>query len=553
MGNSWTRLEEESWPEAGGVVLRLRRERGRGKDTGTVLDRLRVAADWAVDADVQYGELLDDGREPLVAVHTGHGTGSGRVGRETLEAYRRLRLSVGALIRPVLLEAPRLDDLYPFQRAGAAWLVDRTEAILADDMGLGKTVQVIAALRVLFNRGDIRSAIVICPKSMIGTWERECARWAPELGVAVLTPMATVRDCAWRCVARHRHVVVTNYEQFRRPPTVLLEAPPDVVVADEAHRLRNYGTQATSGCFQLRPKRFWALTGTPLERDAEDLATLLSLVAPRRFAPGDARTLHQTSLAARARAYVLRRRKAEVLDDLPDVLDTIETLELREAQAQAQRKAIRQYRLHGRPGDELALVTRLQALCDIDPDTKESCKLDRIVYTLGRVRGQGEKAVVFSQRLEPLRELHRRIRDRWGADAVELLVGDMDSDAREEAVARFRSEGRRLALLASSRVGGEGLTLVEANHVFMVNQWWNPSANDQARDRVVRIGQRRKVRVYRYCCRGTVEEALERILESKRELVEDIVERFAADVDGAWSAIVRDVGIEELVPAESAE
>ena len=98
-------------------MLRLRREQGRGKGTGTVLDRLRVAADWAVDTDVQYGELLDDGREPLVVVHAGHRTGSGRVGRETLEAYRRLRLSVGALILPVLLEAPRLDDLYPFQRA----------------------------------------------------------------------------------------------------------------------------------------------------------------------------------------------------------------------------------------------------------------------------------------------------------------------------------------------------------------------------------------------------------------------------------------------------
>ena len=553
LGGSWVRLAEERWAESGGVVLSLRGERGQGRTTGTVLDRLRLAAEWAVDLDAQYAELLKKGRNPLVTVPSGGDGAPARVDRETIDAYRRLQLGVGALIFPVLRERPHLDDLYPFQRTGTEWLVDKAECILADDMGLGKTVQVIAALRLLFNRGHVRTAIVVCPKSLTGTWERECARWAPELGVGVLTPPAAIREEAWRVLVRHRHVLVTNYEQFRRPPAVLLEKPPDVVVADEAHRLRNYGSQTTYGCFQLRPKRFWALTGTPLERDAQDLATLLSLVAPTKFAPTDAKTLHATSLRARAAPYVLRRRKADVLNDLPDVLDTVESLELTEAQARSQQEAVRRYRLQGGPGDELALLTRLQTICDIDPGTRESCKLDRILYTLGRVREQEERAVVFSHRLEPLRELERRIAERWGRQAVELLVGDMDGHARERAVGRFRGDERCLALLASSRVGGEGLTLVEANHVFLVNQWWNPSANDQARDRVVRIGQQRKVRVYRYCCRGTVEEALEKILQSKRELVDDIVERFAAGDDGAWSTIVREVGIDRLVPSGATE
>ena len=547
LGDSWTRFEEEGWPASGGLVLRLRREQGRGSTTGTALDRLRLAAEWALDLDVQYAELLAKGRNPLVTVPAGGGVVPGRVDREAIDAYRRLQLGVGALILPVLRDPPQLDDLYPFQRAGTKWLVGRTECILADDMGLGKTVQVIAALRLLFNRGHARNAVVVCPKSLVGTWERECERWAPELGVAVVTPPAAIREEVWRNLVRRRHILVTNYEQFREPPTVLLESPPDVVVADEAHRLRNYGAQSTYGCFQLRPGRFWALTGTPLERDTEDLVTLLSLVAPRSFAPSDAKALHPTSLRARAAPYVLRRRKADVLEDLPDVLDAVETLELRGAQARAQQTAIREYRLQGRPGEELALLTRLQAICDIEPETKASCKLDRILYTLGHVHDQGERAVVFSYRLAPLRELQRRITDRWGGHAAELLVGDMDARAREQAVARFRADERRLALLASSRVGGEGLTLVEANHVFLINQWWNPSANDQARDRVVRIGQQRKVRVYRYCCRGTVEEVLEKILKSKRELVDDIVERLAADDDGAWKAVVREVGMEKLV------
>ena len=413
-------------------------------------------------------------------------------------------------------------------------------------MGLGKTVQVIAAMRILFNRACVRTAVVMCPKSLIGTWERECARWAPELGLAVLVPPALIREEAWNALAGRRHVLLTNYEQFRRLPEVLQRTPPDLVIADEAHRLRNYGAQVTYGCFQLRPKRFWALTGTPLERDAEDLATLLSLVAPKSFAPGDGKALHRTSLTARARPYVLRRRKADVLDDLPDVLDTTETLELTPAQARAQRAAMERHRLQDTPGDTLALLTRLLGLCDIDPVSKESSKLDRILYLLAGVREQGEKAVVFSHRLEPLEELNRRITAYWGTEAVELLVGDMDREARERTVLRFRTDERCRALLASSRVGSEGLTLVEANHVFLANQWWNPSANAQARDRVVRIGQRRKVRVYRFCCTGTIEEGLERILKSKRELVENVMERLASGDESAWKAIVEEVGVDTL-------
>ena len=155
--------------------------------------------------------------------------------------------------------------------------------------------------------------------------------------------------------------------------------------------------------------------------------------------------------------------------------------------------------------------------------------------------------MVFSHRLEALRELRCRITKRWGEEAGVLLVGDMDGVERERAVTHFRNSDAALALLASTRIGGEGLTLVEANHVFLFNQWWNPSANDQARDRVVRIGQRRKVRVYRFCCRGTIEEALERILKSKRELFDDAVERLAQSESAVWSRVPSEVGMERLL------
>lgn len=489
--------------------------------------RFSVAAEWALDLDVQYRDLLQLGHRIQIRVPFKFKSLAVRPKQQTVEDYWRLRLPVGELLNPMFRNLPDMHRLlYPFQREGVQWLLKQTSAILADDMGLGKTVQAISAIRVLFNRAKVRTGLVVCPKSLIANWEREFRQWAPELGVAVLTPDARIREKAWAALARRRHVLITNYEQLRDPPRVLLRVPPDLIVADEAHRLRNRNAQLTSGNVKLRPKRYWALTGTPLERDLEDLATLLSVVAPRDFGPNDGK-LHPSSLRSRARPYILRRRKEDVLSQLPVVMETNEELDLSEAQKKAYRAAVNYYRSTNRVGDELALLTRLLSLCDMEPKSKDSCKIDRIIDLLEEINNQQEKAVVFSYRLAPLRELERRMTQKWGSKSTELLVGEMDARSRDDAVSRFQNSDDVLALLASSRVGSEGLTLVEANHVFFFNQWWNPSANNQAKDRVVRIGQKRRVQVHRFWCRGTIEDSLKRILESKQELFDDTVERFA--------------------------
>ena len=502
------------------------------------------AARWALEMDAQLAAMVESGKEVRVPFSLTASSLTTRVFEETATAYRNLRLGTGDLVRPWLLEPPPLDALYPFQRDGVDWLRERAGAILADDMGLGKTVQVVFALRLLFNEAAIRSVLVACPKSLLDVWERELLRWAPELGVAVLTPPGRMRDQAWGAVTGRRHVLVTNYEQLREPAAALRASTLDLVVADEAHRLRNFGAHVTAGIDLLARRRFWALSGTPLERDLEDLATLLSLVEPARFAPSDSR-LHPASLRSAARPYILRRSKEDVLDELPPVLDRTETVDLNQGQAEAYQDAVSEYRRGSTPGAELALLTRLRSVCDLHVESGDSSKIDRIMERLTAVRGQAEKAVVFAHLLAPLFELERRIESQWGSGAVRRLVGSMGQSERERAVREFRTDPDVLALVASSRVGGEGLTLVEANHVFLIDQWWNPSANDQARDRVVRIGQKRTVHVYRFCCRGTIEERLQEILESKRELFEDAVGRLDPDV--ALKGIVREEGLESLV------
>ena len=201
-----------------GLILRLRSHSEGRSEATTVARRLALASEWALDLDAQYRDLVRAGRSPQIRVPAMPHVGGGRVRTETLAEYRTLRLGTGELIRPLLLDPPELKELYPFQRQGVEWLRGRCGAILADDMGLGKTVQVISAMRLLFNRAAIRNVLVVCPKGLVATWERELGRWAPELGVAILTPPARIREDAWRTVAGRCHVLLTHYEQLRTPP-----------------------------------------------------------------------------------------------------------------------------------------------------------------------------------------------------------------------------------------------------------------------------------------------------------------------------------------------
>ena len=417
---------------------------------------------------------------------------------------------------PLLLPLAVSEPLYRFQRSGVAWLLRHDRAILADDMGLGKTAQVLAALRRLMRLGKAVSAVVAAPKTLVSTWMTETSKWAPELLVS--TPVGNAKSFEeverfWQRELRRSHLIVTNYEQVRDPPAALLEMPPDVLVADEAHRLRNADSQTHQGFRDIRSPRLWALTGTPVERHPGDLAVLLSLLFPHRYAADDD-DLEISALRARARPYLLRRTKNQVLQDLPSARYQTETLDLLPSQRAAYDRAIREG-ASSQDSGLLALFTQLRSICDLSPDGRESVKLDRIADLCREIAAKVEKAVVFSYLLDPLQELARRFRTSSGVGAT-VLTGSLSERERLHAVDRFKADPDCHVLLASMRVASEGLTLTEANHVLFVNRWWNPSANAQAADRVLRIGQHRPVTVYYFVARNTVEDRLESLLERKQ-------------------------------------
>jgi SNF2 family DNA or RNA helicase len=436
------------------------------------------------------------------------------------------RSAAAELVRPLVLPPPSEGDLRRFQVKGVDWLVGGSARILADDMGLGKTVQAIAALRRLIALGQARNCLVVAPKSLVANWAHELARWAPELVVLRVNPGAAQKKEVWGLLLRRAHVLITNYEQLRTPPAILTTEGVSVFIADEVHRARNAESQITQGIKLIVRSRFWGLSGTPVERDASDLATLLSIAEPSRFSADDAR-LPVEFLREVARPFVLRRNKQTVLTELPEVLESKEILELGGRQKEAYVRAARPW-MRGAlaPPEAVVTLNKLMAICCLDPESGESSKLDRIEEIVDEVALANEKIVVFSYSLEPLYSLRVRLETRH---QVTFLEGAMSAVERDIAVRRFRASSDVVALLASLRVGGEGLTLIEANHVAFINEWWNPSANAEARDRVVRIGQKRGVVVYRFVCAGTVEEALGRILARKEEHFDALVGGLSAE------------------------
>ena len=493
--------------------------------SGTEAVRLRCAADIALNLDTTLSRLVRSGRTARLDVKCPRLRPVQKL--YTADDAFALRPSVEELIAPLVFDSDEQWPLRPFQEFGVRWLIEHRVGILADDMGLGKTAQALRALERLVDEGVVRSALVVCPKSLLANWEAECERWVPRLTVVRSVPAKEDSDRVWSAILGRAHIIITSYEQLRPLPSPLRSEHIELVIADEAHRLRRTQTKIVRAFRLMSAERLWALTGTPIERHPADLATLLSLLEPTRFSSKTDNI--EMGLRAQAQPYLLRRLKADVLHELPEVIDTVETIELTPRQQRAYTMA-RSQPLPKEVGEVLQRLTILRSICDAEPASGASAKIDRMLEILQAVRAVGEKAVVFSYILRPLEILLSRMTQEQPPLRAVLLTGKLTTAERTHAIQRFKSDDSVVALLCSSRIGGEGLTLTEANHVLFINEWWNPSANAQARDRVVRMGQERIVHVHRFRCKDTVEEVLDQILDRKSEAFANIVDALAADV-----------------------
>lgn len=427
-------------------------------------------------------------------------------------------------------------NLMPFQERGVQALLESCHLLLADDMGLGKTVQAIAALRILRVRREMKSCMVVAPASLLNQWRREVERWAPELTAIIIRGSATDRVWQWRA---DKDVTLVSYEMIRSDfggteHSLLNRKSWDVVIADEAQRIKNRND--TSNALKgLTRKRSWALTGTPLENDEEELASIMEFVDHSndgltvRYSPG-------TELRNRHRELQLRRKKGDVLQDLPPKLIAKIPIELNSEQRRSYDRAEKEGIVYLRSlGKEisiphvLGLITRLKQICNADPRTGESSKLADIKERLFQLSSQGHKALVYSQ------YVHETYGVAAAAEYLEeftplTITGDINPHDRTEIIERFKYDPKYKVLILSLRAGGLGLNLQEASYVFHLDRWWNPAVERQAEDRSHRIGQTVKVNVIKYYCTETIEERIDAILTTKQELFDQLIDDVSLDL-----------------------
>ena len=475
----------------------------------------------------------------------------------------------GLASAPVQVEPPSglVATLRPYQRRGLAWLAGMCEAeiggCLADDMGLGKTIQVIA-LHLHRREAKAGPTLVVCPASLLGTWEREVRRFAPDVPVR-----------RYHGGGRHLEdlaadeIVLVTYGVVLRDSARLAEVGWGLLVADEAQHAKNPLSRTARELRAVPAPARIALTGTPVENRLSELWAILDWTTPgllghleaftRRVAVPVERYRDAEATARFAgliRPFLLRRRKTDpgIAPELPPKTETdvfvpltAEQVTLYEAMVRETMEAIERSEGIERAGLVFKLLTALKQICNHPaqylkqpgPLDGRSGKLAAFDELTDIILASGESMLVFTQYTQMGALLQQHL-DACGIGSL-FLHGGVPVPRREEMVARFQA-GDVPVFLLSLKAGGTGLTLTRATHVLHYDRWWNPAVEDQATDRAYRIGQDRPVQVHRLVAEGTLEDRIAALLEKKRELADAVI----GSGEG-WIAELSDAELAELV------
>jgi SNF2 family DNA or RNA helicase len=411
---------------------------------------------------------------------------------------------------------------FPYQLEGIAFLMPRHGALLADEMGLGKTAQAILALRLLFHQGQIKQALVVCPKPLVHNWARELKMWAPDIPFETFDGDPDERRTMW--LVSNCPLKLINYETLTRDAEFATDKKVyfDVVVLDEAQRIKNKDSKTAQVVRSTNRGRSWALTGTPIENRADDLVNIFSFIDPDRIPPG----IPERRIPQYTSDVILRRTKDDVLTDMPPKVMRDLELDLTAAQRAAYTRAEDEGIVHlNELGATITvqhvfqLVMRLKQICNFDPLTGESAKLEQLLTDMEEVAESGRKAIVFSQWVEPLEVLAKALH-KYGALQYH---GKIPQNQRTPILDQFKADSTKHVLLMSYGTGSVGLNLQFTNYVFLFDRWWNPAVEDQAINRAHRLGQRHPVTVTRFLSENTIEQRIADILEAKRQVFNDLI------------------------------
>ena len=476
-------------------------------------------------------------------------------------------------------------QLRPYQQLGYSWLAFLRNwglgACLADDMGLGKTVQALAALQLDRQQGNDRPNLLVCPTSVINNWQREAARFTPDLPVLLHHGPNRQGGAVFLNQAEGHQVVITSYGIMNRDRELLGSVPWRAVILDEAQNIKNPASQQARNAQGLPADYRIALTGTPVENHVGDLWSIMQFLNPgllgsqaefkrNYFQPiqADRDGAAAARLQKATGPFILRRLKTDrsIIDDLPEKNETKQYCNLTREQATLYEAVLREAetRLESAEGMErrgsiLDTLTKLKQACnhprqllgDNSAIAGRSGKLARLQELLDEALPAGDRVLVFSQFAEMGTILQRHVQETYGLETP-FLHGGVSRKQRDRMVQRFQGDpdGPQVFVL-SLKAGGSGLNLPRANHVIHYDRWWNPAVENQATDRAFRIGQTKDVHVHKLICAGTLEDRIDLMIEIKQETADQVVgatsERWLTELSNAE---LRDVLALSTTPAD---
>jgi len=454
-------------------------------------------------------------------------------------------------------------ELRPYQALGVGWLAFLERwglgACLADDMGMGKTLQLIAFLLHLQENEALENpTLVICPTSVLGNWEREVKKFGPTLKLLLHHGDQRAKGKAFAAAIKGKDLIITSYALVFRDAKEIQSIKWQGLVLDEAQNIKNSDSQQSKIVRQIEASFRIALTGTPVENRLQELWSILEFLNPgylgprnffqRRFAIpiekyGDRESLQ--TLRSLVRPFILRRLKTDksIIQDLPEKQEMTVFCGLANEQATLYQQIVETSIAElesaegiQRRGMILALLVKLKQLCnhpalltakqnpkELGIKSQESGKLQRLLEMLEEVLAEGDRSLIFTQFAEWGKLLKPHLEQHLGREIL-FLYGGIKQQQREEMIDRFQHDPQGPPIMILSlKAGGTGLNLTRATHVFHYDRWWNPAVENQATDRVFRIGQTRNVQVHKFVCTGTLEEKIHDMIESKKALAEQVV------------------------------
>lgn len=427
-------------------------------------------------------------------------------------------------------------DLRDYQKKGIQWFQMLHHygfgGILADDMGLGKTLQTIAFLSSQVQADT--SVLILAPSGLIYNWADEFQKFAPNLDVAVVHGLKSHRESI---LAENHQIYVTSYATFRQDSEIYRNLSFDFLFLDEAQVMKNAQTKIAQSLRRFVVPSVFALSGTPIENHLGELWSIFQIVLPGLLpAKKEFMKLSTERVAQFIKPFVMRRKKEEVLTELPDLIEVVYKNELEDqqkaiylAQLQQMQERLGQVSDSEFQRNRVEILTglmRLRQICDtpalfMEDYQGESGKLDSLRDLLVQIAEGGHRVLIFSQFRGMLDRIEQELPD-LGLTSFKI-TGSTPSQERQEMTKAF-NQGERDVFLISLKAGGVGLNLTGADTVILVDLWWNPAVESQAIGRAHRMGQEQAVEVYRLVTRGTIEEKIQELQEKKKNLVSEILD-----------------------------